>query len=174
MKERENKRMNVAKIRKEDIANGPGVRVSIFVQGCSHHCDGCFNPETWNFQGGHVFNAQICNQFLDLATPKGICGISILGGEPLDQGEDMLKLVNSIRSKFGNTKTIWMWTGYIYEELNDLQKEIVKQLDVLVDGPFIKEKKCPLKRFRGSSNQRIIDIKKTIESNTVIIHELQN
>ena len=174
MKERENKRMNVAKIRKEDIANGPGIRVSIFVQGCSHHCDGCFNPETWNFQGGHVFNAQICNQFLDLATPKGICGISILGGEPLDQGEDMLNLVNSIRSKFGNTKTIWMWTGYIYEELNDLQKEIVKQLDVLVDGPFIKEKKCPLKRFRGSSNQRIIDIKKTIESNTVIIHELQN
>ena len=166
--------MNVAKIRKEDIANGPGVRVSIFVQGCSHHCDGCFNPETWNFQGGHVFNAQICNQFLDLATPKGICGISILGGEPLDQGEDMLKLVKAIRSKFGNTKTIWMWTGYIYEELNDLQKEIVKQLDVLVDGPFIKEKKCPLKRFRGSSNQRIIDIKKTIESNTVIIHELQN
>ena len=166
--------MNVAKIRKEDIANGPGVRVSIFVQGCSHHCDGCFNPETWNFQGGHVFNAQICNQFLDLATPKGICGISIIGGETLDQGEDMLKLVNSIRSKFGNTKTIWMWTGYIYEELNDLQKEIVKQLDVLVDGPFIKEKKCPLKRFRGSSNQRIIDIKKTIESNTVIIHELQN
>lgn len=161
------------KIRQEDIANGPGVRVSIFVQGCTHNCKGCFNPETHDFNSGRLFDEHIEKQFLDLAKSKTIVGFSILGGEPLEQGEDMLNLVRHIKEKYPS-KTIWMWTGYIYEELTKEQMEIVKLIDVLVDGPFDINKKCPGKRFRGSTNQRIIDVKQTLELGTITIHELQN
>ena len=165
--------MRYAKVRKEDISNGPGIRVSLFVQGCNRHCDGCFNPETWDYNSGKIFNERIQELFLELGNTKAITGFSILGGEPLDQDEHMLELVQKIKERYPN-KTIWMWTGYTYEELNDKQMEIVKLIDVLVDGPFIINKKCPSKRFRGSTNQRIIDIKKTIKSGAITIHELQN
>ena len=148
--------MRFAQIRKEDISNGPGIRVSLFVQGCNRHCDGCFNPETW-----------------DYGKEKKITGFSILGGEPLDQDERMLELIKKIKERYPD-KTIWMWTGHTYEDLTDEQMEIVKLIDVLVDGPFIISKRCPSKRFRGSINQRIIDIKKTLESGTITIHDLQN
>lgn len=166
--------MRWAKIRTEDIANGPGVRVSLFVQGCSRHCKNCFNPETWDFTEGHPFNRRVYIQFLDAIKSKSIAGVSILGGEPLEQGEDMLKIVKRIRKEYGNSKTIWMWTSFVYEELNDLQKEIVSYLDVLVDGPYVHEQRCPTKRFRGSLNQRIIDIPATLESGNIVIHSLQN
>ena len=158
--------MRFAQIRKEDISNGPGIRVSLFVQGCNRHCDGCFNPETWDYNGGKIFNRRIQELFLDLGKEKRITGFSILGGEPLDQDEHMLELIKQIKERYPD-KTIWMWTGYTYEELTDKQMEIVKLLDVLVDGPFIISKRCPNKRFRGSMNQRIIDIKKTIKSGTI-------
>ena len=158
--------MRFAQIRKEDISNGPGIRVSLFVQGCNRHCDGCFNPETWDYNGGRIFNRRIQELFLDLGKEKRITGFSILGGEPLDQDEHMLELIKQIKERYPD-KTIWMWTGYTYEELSDKQMEIVKLLDVLVDGPFIISKRCPNKRFRGSMNQRIIDIKKTIKSGTI-------
>lgn len=166
--------MRWAKIRTEDIANGPGIRVSLYVQGCNRHCKNCFNPETWDFNGGQIFNRRVLYQFIEAIKKKNIVGVSILGGEPLDQGEDMLKLINVLRKEFGTTKTIWMWTGYVYEDLDDLQKEIVRNLDVLVDGPFQEENKCPGKRFKGSSNQRIIDIPATITNGKVTLHSLHN
>lgn len=165
--------MRFAKVRKEDISNGPGVRVSIFVQGCNRHCDGCFNPETWDFDKGKLFTKNIEEQFINLGKNKIISGFSILGGEPLDQDDSMLELIKHIKERYPD-KTIWMWTGYTYENLTKEQMKIVKLLDVLVDGPFIISQRCPGKRFRGSMNQRIIDIKKTIESGTITIHDLQN
>ena len=165
--------MRFAQIRKEDISNGPGIRVSLFVQGCNRHCDGCFNPETWDYDKGQIFNRRIQELFLDLGKEKKITGFSILGGEPLDQDEHMLELIKKIKERYPD-KTIWMWTGHTYEDLTDKQMEIVKLIDVLVDGPFIISQKCPGKRFRGSINQRIIDIKKTLESGTITIHDLQN
>lgn len=165
--------MRFAQIRKEDISNGPGIRVSLFVQGCNRHCDGCFNPETWDYDKGQIFNRRIQELFLDLGKEKKITGFSILGGEPLDQDERMLELIKRIKERYPD-KTIWMWTGHTYEDLTDKQMKIVKLIDVLVDGPFIISQKCPGKRFRGSMNQRIIDIKKTLESGTITIHDLQN
>ena len=165
--------MRFAQIRKEDISNGPGIRVSLFVQGCNRHCDGCFNPETWDYSKGQIFNRRIQELFLDLGKEKKITGFSILGGEPLDQDKRMLELIKKIKERYPD-KTIWMWTGHTYEDLTDKQMEIVKLIDVLVDGPFIISQRCPGKRFRGSMNQRIIDIKKTLESGTITIHDLQN
>lgn len=165
--------MRFAQIRKEDISNGPGIRVSLFVQGCNRHCDGCFNPETWDYDKGQIFNQRIQELFLDLGKEKRITGFSILGGEPLDQDERMLELIKKIKECYPD-KTIWMWTGHTYEDLTDEQMEIVKLIDVLVDGPFIISQRCPNKRFRGSMNQRIIDIKKTLESGIITIHDLQN
>ena len=165
--------MRFAQIRKEDISNGPGIRVSLFVQGCNRHCDGCFNPETWDYDKGQIFNRRIQELFLDLGKEKKITGFSILGGEPLDQDERMLELIKKIKERYPD-KTIWMWTGHTYEDLTDEQMEIVKLIDVLVDGPFMISQRCPGKRFRGSMNQRIIDIKKTLESGTITIHDLQN
>ena len=154
--------MRFAKIRSQDIANGPGIRVSIWVQGCNRHCPHCFNPETWDFDGGRLFNRRVKIQFLELAQNKSIVGFSILGGEPLQQGSDMLDLVQSMKKEYPD-KTIWMWTGYKYEELDENQLEIIKYIDILVDGAYIEAQKCPGKRFRGSSNQRIIDVQKTLE-----------
>lgn len=165
--------MRYSLIRKEDISNGPGIRVSLFVQGCNRHCDGCFNPETWDYDSGELYTKRVQELFLDLGKEKKITGFSILGGEPLAQDKRMIGLIKEIKKRYPE-KTIWMWTGYIYENLTQGQMEIVKLIDVLVDGPFIKEKRCPGKRFRGSSNQRIIDIKKTLESGTITIHDLQN
>lgn len=158
--------MRYAKIRSEDIANGPGIRVSIYVQGCSRHCPGCFNPETWDFDGGRLFHRRVKIQFLALAEKKNIVGFSILGGEPLQQGKDMLDLVKSMKEEYPD-KTIWMWTGYKYEDLDDEQREIVSYIDILVDGEFVQAEKCPNKRFKGSGNQRIIDIKKTLETGEI-------
>jgi anaerobic ribonucleoside-triphosphate reductase activating protein len=164
--------MRYAKIRSEDIANGPGIRVSIYVQGCSRHCPGCFNPETWDFNGGRIFNRRVKIQFLELARKnKSIVGFSILGGEPLQQGEDMLDLVKSMKEEYPD-KTIWMWTGYKYEELDDEQREIISYIDVLVDGEFVQDSKCPNKKFRGSDNQRIIDVKKTLETGKIQLSTL--
>lgn len=159
--------MRWAKIRSEDVANGPGLRVSIYVQGCTRHCKDCFNPETWDFNGGKIFNKRIMTQFLELAKPKKIVGFSILGGEPLQQGEDMLKLVKAMKKEYPD-KTIWMWTGYKYEDLNNLQKEIISHIDVLVDGEFITTNKCPNKLFRGSGNQRIINVQETLKNDTIV------
>ena len=153
--------MRYAKIRSQDISNGPGIRVSIFVQGCSRHCKNCFNPETWDFNGGHIFGKQVKAKFLSLAKDKEVVGFSILGGEPLQQGDDMLDLVKSIKEMYPK-KTIWMWTGYKFEDLTPFQKEILKYVDTLVDGEYIEEQKSPGKRYKGSYNQRILDVQQSL------------
>ena len=161
--------MRWAKIRKRDIANGPGIRVSIYVQGCSHHCPGCFNPETWDFNGGKIFNRHVLTQFLEFAQPKEIAGFSILGGEPLQQDSDMLMLVKAMKEQYPD-KTIWMWTGHVWEELTEAQREIVSYVDVLVDGRFDINKKVPNLKFRGSTNQRIIYVQESLASGSLVFH----
>lgn len=163
--------MRWAKIRTEDIANGPGFRVSIYVQGCNNHCPGCFNPETWDFEGGREFTDKVKNKFLELGKSKKIAGFSILGGEPLQQGKDMLDLVKEIKETYPD-KTIWMWTGCVYEELTPEQLEIVKYVDVLIDGKFDAKLKSLRSRYKGSSNQRVIDIAKTLKEGKCVLHEL--
>lgn len=155
--------LRYAKIKKMDIDNAPGICVSLFVQGCSRHCKGCFNPETWDFAGGTLLNRRVEIQFLDLCKNKYIKNICILGGEPMDQPDDLLILLKKVKQIVPD-KGIWIWTGYTYEHLlengNDSVKEILNIIDVLVDGPFIESLADKKLRFCGSSNQRVLKLKK--------------
>lgn len=163
--------MRYAKIRKMDISNGLGVRVSIFVQGCSFNCKNCFNPETHNFDGGREFTDETIHKLLELCKKDRIKGLSILGGEPLHPKnlDGVYEIVYNFKEKYPN-KDIWIWTGFLFEDLlkNDKIKEILKYCDVLIDGQFVEEKKNLNLKFRGSSNQRVIDIKKTLDSEMII------
>lgn len=152
--------MNYGAIKKTDIANGEGVRVSLFVSGCRHHCKGCFNQEAWDFSYGQAFTYDTINEILDAMDHPYIKGLSILGGEPLDPAniQWVETLIFCVRSKFGADKDIWVYTGYTYEEVKDL--DLLHWVDVLVDGPFIEEQKDISLRFRGSRNQRIIRLDK--------------
>lgn len=155
-------------IKKSDIANGPGVRVSIFVQGCHFHCEGCFNSSTWDFEKGKAFTEDTLNTILELSNKNHIKGLSILGGEPLDPKniDDVIKLSKEFKSKYPN-KTIWLWTGYTIDKI--CNKDILNYIDVLVDGQFdIKLKNITLK-YKGSENQRVIDVKKSIKENKIIL-----
>lgn len=159
--------MRYSKIRKMDISNGPGVRVSIFMQGCAFNCKNCFNPETHDFDGGEEFNGEIIERVLKLCENKNIQGLSILGGEPMHPKniEGTTKLAKEFKQKFPD-KTIWAWTGFSFDK--DLKgKEVLKYIDVLVDGQYKDELRNPTLKWRGSSNQRVIDINKSIEENTV-------
>ena len=163
--------MHYNKIRKMDISNGPGVRVSIFFQGCHFHCKGCFNEETWDFAGGKEFTDDVINHILDLCNNDVISGLSILGGEPMNPKniEGTTKLAKLFKEKYPN-KTIWLWSGYLFDEyIKD--KEIVKYLDVLVDGQFKIELSSPLLKYKGSSNQRVIDVKKSLKNKKIILYE---
>lgn len=162
--------MRYALMRALDISNGPGFRVSLFVQGCKKHCEGCFNPETWDYQGGKLFDFNAQKRFLEAGADREIAGFSILGGEPLAQDLTVLTLVKKIKELYPK-KTIWMWSGYTYEELSEHQLEVLKYVDVLVDGKFDQTQKCPNVRFKGSRNQRIIDVQKTLASGAVTLYE---
>ncbi len=152
--------MKYAQIRECDIANGEGIRVSLFVTGCLLNCPGCFNKNYQDFNFGLEWNDQEQNEFIYLGNREYIDGYSILGGEPLLQGRAMLELVKTI--KMNSKKSIWLWTGLIFEELNEIQRDIIKFIDVLVDGPFIEKLKDRNLQFKGSKNQRIIDVQKTL------------
>lgn len=162
--------MRYAQIRKKDISNGPGIRVSIFVQGCHFHCKNCFNRDTWDFDGGELFTLDDLNRLLEYATNEHVCGLSVLGGEPLNEKnvDGVLDICKAFKEKF-NDKTIWLWTGYKYEMLNDNQRRVLDYLDVLVDGQFVDELKDFRLKYRGSSNQRVIDIKKSDKDNIVLL-----
>lgn len=163
--------MRYNKIRKMDISNGPGVRVSIFFQGCHFHCPGCFNQETWDFNSGKEFNDDVINHIFDLCNNDVISGLSILGGEPLNPKNILgsTKLARLFKEKYPN-KTIWLWSGYLFDEyIHD--KEIVNYLDVIVDGQFKIELSSPLLRFKGSSNQRVIDVRKSLKNKKIILYE---
>lgn len=160
--------LRYAQIRRIDITNGPGIRVSLFTQGCDIHCVGCFNSDIWDYLGGTLWTNEEKENFLNLCDRHEVRGISILGGEPLSpQNYDDLKdLFKSFKERFPE-KNIWMWTGRIFEDLDDEQLEVVKLVDVLVDGPWVMSLGDFHLKYRGSSNQRIIDVQRSLESNSV-------
>ena len=166
--------MNYATIKPWDIANGPGVRVSLFVSGCTHHCKDCFNPEAWDFDYGEPFDEAVMEHILSLLAPDYIRGITYLGGEPFDPRNQpgLLALTQKIRAAFPE-KSIWAFTGYVYgqtlPQLPEVTDALLAGLDVLVDGPFVAAKKNLSLRFRGSSNQRLIDIPKTLQTGAVVL-----
>lgn len=160
--------MRYNKIRKMDISNGPGIRVSIFMQGCSFHCKDCFNSETWDFKAGKEFNDEVINKVLDLASLPHIVGLSILGGEPMhpNNREGTIKLAKAFKKRYPD-KDIWVWSGYLFDELKDI--EGLSYIDTLVDGRFVIEQANPTLKFRGSSNQRVIDVKKSLKAGNVVL-----
>ena len=163
--------MRYNKIRKMDIANGPGVRVSIFMQGCDFHCKNCFNSETWDFKGGEEFTDETIEKVLKLCESDYIEGLSILGGEPMHPTniKGTTKLAKLFKEKFPN-KNLWAWSGFKYDKyLKD--KEIVNYLDVLVDGQYVDNLHDPTLKWKGSSNQRVINMPETIKQNKIIIIE---
>ena len=163
--------MRYNKIRKMDISNGPGVRVSIFVQGCMFNCKNCFNPETHDFNGGKEFTDETIEKVLNLCENVNVEGLSILGGEPMHPNniDGTTKLAQKFKEHFPN-KNLWAWTGYNFENYIK-NKEIAKYLDVLVDGLYVDELHSPILHWRGSSNQRVIDVQKSLEDGKTITIE---
>ena len=163
--------MRYNKIRKMDIADGPGVRVSIFMQGCAFNCKNCFNPETHDFTKGEEFTEDTIQKVLNLCDKDHIAGLSILGGEPMHPKniEGTTKLAKTFKEKYPD-KNIWVWTGFLYDK--DLKnKEVLNYIDVLVDGQYKDELHNPKLRWCGSSNQRVIDVKKSISENKIVLYE---
>ena len=169
--------MNYAVIKDCDIANGPGVRTSLFVSGCRHHCKGCFNPETWNFSYGSLYTDETANQILDVSDHPFVTGLTLLGGEPFEPENqaELAKLAKKFKQRFPQ-KTIWCYSGYSFEDdlLPKAQKgvenvrELLETIDVLVDGRFVEELKDSSLLFRGSSNQNIIDVKRSLAEDKLI------
>ncbi|MBR3255280.1 MAG: anaerobic ribonucleoside-triphosphate reductase activating protein [Clostridia bacterium] len=163
--------MRYNKIRKMDIADGPGVRVSIFMQGCAFHCKNCFNPETWDFEAGKEFTDETIERVLELCDNENIAGLSILGGEPMHPNniEGTNKLAKAFKQKFPN-KTLWAWSGFLFEKWVKDQ-EVAKYLDVLVDGQYVDALRNPTLKWKGSSNQRVIDVQKSLKEGKVVLFE---
>ena len=164
--------MRYNKIRQMDISNGPGVRVSIFMQGCTFNCKNCFNPETHDFKGGKELDDKSINKLIDLSNHEYISGLSILGGEPLHPKniDGTTKLAKIYKETYPD-KNIWVWTGYKFDDEVLKDKEIFKYIDVLVDGQFEEELYSPILKWKGSSNQRVIDVKKSLKQNKIITIE---
>lgn len=170
--------MNYAAIKKHDVANGPGVRVSLFVSGCTHHCPDCFNQETWDFNFGEPFTEKVINEILEALKPSFIRGFTLLGGEPFEykNQQGVLPLLRAMKDRYPQ-KDIWCFSGYLFDKdiLGDMAvkwpetKEILSYIDVLVDGKFEKDKKDLTLRFRGSSNQRIIKVQESLKAGNIIL-----
>ena len=167
--------MNYGTIKFYDIADGPGVRVSLFVSGCRHHCKGCFNPETWDFDYGQPFTGETEQQILDGLQPGYISGLTLLGGEPFEPENQraLIGLLRKVHAAYPE-KTIWCYTGYLYDVdlvpggkvFTEVTEELLSYLDVLVDGEFVEALKDIRLQFRGSSNQRILELKKRSSGGT--------
>ena len=184
--------MNYAQIRSMDISNGEGIGVSLFVQGCDFHCKNCFNSEAWEFSKGQEWNDKTKNQFLKLIEPPFIQRVSILGGEPLhpQNVQNVLKIVDEIRVSYP-TKNIWLYTGYTWEEIwikdniktadkvkdmrekaiRNLRRQVVRMCDVLIDGRYVDELRDISLHWRGSSNQRVINVQETLKQNQIVLWE---
>lgn len=171
--------MNYANIKNNDIANGPGIRVSLFVSGCRHRCPGCFNSVAWDFNYGQPFTQQTIDEIITMLTPDRVKGLTLLGGEPFEPENQpaVVELLRQVKKKLPN-KTIWAFSGFLYENIAGgrvgdaaVAREFLSYLDVLVDGPFVEAKKNLMLRFRGSENQRLIDVPKTLAGGKVILWE---
>ena len=170
--------MHYGEIKNCDIANGEGVRVTLFVSGCTNHCKNCFQPQTWDFEFGQPFTAETEEQLLAMLQPDYINGLTVLGGEPFEPSNQraLLPFLRRVREQYPK-KNIWCFSGFTYEELKtegshprcEVTDEILDQLDVLVDGRFVEELKDISLRFRGSSNQRLIDMKKSREAGELVL-----
>lgn len=193
--------MRYAQIRKMDISDGPGIRVALYTQGCSIHCKNCHNASIWDFEGGKEFCRETIDKILELSKQDYIAGLSILGGEPFEECnlDLLLSLVMRFKSVYPN-KTIWIWSGHTYDSINDIlyrqymkynfKSDVLnivdklvrpqewictnfwKYVDVLVDGPYIEEQKNPNLKYCGSENQRVINVKKTLEKGEVVLYEI--
>lgn len=169
--------MNIADIKRIDTANGTGVRVSLFVSGCRHCCKDCFNPEAWDFKYGKEYTSKTQDEILQYLKPDYIAGLTLLGGDPLEpeNQEEILKLVKKIKCEYPK-KNIWCYTGCTMDndimngkyKDNPVTQELIKNIDVLVDGEFETQKKDKTLKFRGSQNQRIIDVAKTLETGQIV------
>ena len=172
--------MNYATIKSRDIANGPGVRVSLFVSGCTHRCPGCFNEEAWDFNFGQPFTQEVIDRILEDLSPSFVKGLTLLGGEPFDPRNQpaIVELLRQVKAKYPE-KSIWAFSGYLFDrdilpgKLGDpaITREYLSYLDVLVDGPFVQARKNLTLRFRGSENQRLINVPASLESGTVVLWE---
>ena len=164
--------MNYADIKQYDVANGPGVRVSLFVSGCTHCCKGCFNEEAWDFNYGNPFTKEQSDLILKYLAPDYVAGLSVLGGEPLEPQNfgEVTKLLRQVKETYPD-KNIWLYTGYLFDQIvkNKDYDELLSFLDYLVDGEFEEENKKLTLAFRGSSNQRIIDVKKSLSQNEIVL-----
>lgn len=173
--------MNYAELKKRDIANGSGVRVSLFVSGCTHHCPGCFNPETWDFEYGRKFDGKCEEEIISFLAPSYIRGLSVLGGEPMEPANQtaLLPFIRRVKETYPE-KDIWFYTGYTLETdlypggraVCDATAELLSYIDVLVDGEFEEDKKNLRLQFRGSENQRIINLRRSLSAGETIIKEL--
>lgn len=162
--------MYISLMRNFDAANGPGIRTTLFVSGCTHNCPECFNAEAQNFKNGQMWNNRLKHTFIDMAKNNVVTGITILGGEPFQQDKELLDLVKSLKEEVN--KSIWIYSGYTFEEillLPEVHRNLLYYVDVLVDGKFIVQEKDLLLRFKGSSNQRVIDVKKSLLENKAVI-----
>ena len=175
--------MNFGEIKNCDIANGLGCRVSLFVSGCTHHCKGCFNAQTWDFNFGEKFTEKTENYILDLLKPSYIRGLSLLGGEPFEPENQkvLLPFLKKVKSLFPD-KTVWCYSGYLFEEIvgekkarctTDISKDMLSLIDVLVDGKFVESQKDIRLKFRGSSNQRIIDVQNSLKDGKIVDFEIK-
>ncbi|WP_394903559.1 anaerobic ribonucleoside-triphosphate reductase activating protein [Clostridium butyricum] len=165
--------MYYSKIKFNDVANGPGLRLSLFTSGCTHHCKGCFQPETWNFKNGEPFTLETQKYIIEKSENKYIAGLSLLGGDPLDNVDGILPLLQEYRKTFAATKSIWLWTGYLFEEIlkDDLKSEVLPFIDVIIDGKFEENLKDITLKYKGSTNQRVIDVKKSVDTHTVVLYD---
>lgn len=173
--------MNYCEIKKCDIADGLGVRVSLFVSGCTHHCKGCFQPETWDFNYGNIFSKDTENEILKALKPDYIKGLTLLGGEPFEpeNQKELLPFLKKVKETYPN-KDVWCYTGYLMDsELLSSSRarceytdEMLSLIDILVDGEFVEEKRNLMLKFRGSENQRIIDVKKSLADKKIVLYEI--
>lgn len=174
--------MNYASIKKTDIANGTGVRVSLFVSGCTHHCKGCFNEETWDFNYGKSFTQDVQSEIIGAMKPSYIAGLTLIGGEPLEPSNQrgLIEFVRTVKQLYPE-KNIWCYTGYTFEKdlLSpdgrahcEVTEELLSMLDILVDGEFMFDKKNITLKFRGSENQRIILVRESLEKGETVLSEL--
>ena len=173
--------MHYATIKWTDIANGEGVRISLFVSGCTHHCKNCFNEVAWDFCYGEPFTADVAEQILQGLDSSFIAGLSLLGGEPLEpqNQEALLPFIREVKKRYPQ-KTIWCYTGFVLDEKTGVlkekkkntayTKELISLFDVLVDGAFVEKLKDIRLKFRGSSNQRVIDVQKTLQSGECVLY----
>lgn len=172
--------MYYCNIKKTDVADGPGIRTTLFVSGCTHHCEGCFQPETWDFLYGEPFTQEVEEEILESLKPAYVAGLTLLGGEPFEPENQraLLPFLRKVKEQFPK-KSIWAYSGYVFEELTgqtegtgrarcEVTDEILSLIDVLVDGEFVAEKKNISLQFRGSENQRLIQVKESLEQGEIV------